>query len=70
MVSTIFTLFNGEYTCNPKAITEEILRRNLPWEIVWLVKRDSQIKNVPDSVKCVLPYAPEYFQEVASSKIW
>lgn len=65
-----FSTFNGEYTCNPKAITEEILRRNLPWEIVWLVKRDSQIENVPEPVKCVLPYTPEYFQEVASSKIW
>ena len=65
-----FSTFNGEYTCNPKAITEEILRRNLPWEIVWLVKRQSQMENVPESIKCVLPYTSEYFTEVASSKVW
>lgn len=33
----VFTNFSGTYDCNPKYICEEILRRKLPWEVVWVV---------------------------------
>ncbi len=33
----LFTNFSGTYDCNPKYICEEILRRKLPWEVVWVV---------------------------------
>lgn len=33
----VFTNFSGAYDCNPKYICEEILRRKLSWEIVWVV---------------------------------
>ena len=36
----LFKTFNGAYTCNPKYIAEEILRQNLPYELVWVVNKD------------------------------
>lgn len=36
----VISNFNGKgYGCNPKYIVEEILKRNLPYEIYWLVDR-------------------------------
>lgn len=64
----LFSTFNSEYTCNPKAITEEIIRRNLPWEIVWLKK--GKTDNVPEQVKCVSPRSAEFYIEAATSKVW
>ena len=35
----VFENFNGNsYGCNPKYIAEEIIRRNLPYDLVWLVR--------------------------------
>ena len=34
----VFISYDGKgYSCNPKYIAEEILRRNLPLDLVWLV---------------------------------
>lgn len=33
----VFTNFSGNYDCNPKYICEEIIRRKLPWELVWVI---------------------------------
>ena len=37
----VFSNFNGKgYGCNPKYITEELIRRNKGYDIVWLTKED------------------------------
>ncbi len=41
----LFTNFSGNYDCNPKYVCEEILRRKLPWEIVWVVWNKGHHKN-------------------------
>lgn len=64
----MFSTFNGEYTCNPKAITEEILKRNLPYEIVWL--KSGSTNNIPEQIKCVTPRSSEFYIEAATSKVW
>ena len=46
--------FGKSYGCNPKAITEEIIRQNLPNKIVWLVENPRKERvNFPSKVKLV-----------------
>lgn len=50
----VFNNFGGKgYGCNPKYIAEEILRRKLPYEIVWLCNDRKKInkKSFPEKIK-------------------
>lgn len=59
------------YTCNPKYIYEEIIRRRLDYKIVWLVnKRNVGKLDYPDGVSVVSLYSLRGLREVYSSKIW
>ena len=70
----VFSNFNGaSYGCNPKYITEEIIRRKLPYDIVWLVRsvEKEQAKNVfPPQVRLVGYGTKLALKELASAKIW
>lgn len=70
----VFCNFNGNsYGCNPKYITEEIIRQNLPYEIVWLVKNVSEEKekNVfPSRIRLVGYSTKLVLNELATAKIW
>ena len=35
----VITAVDGKYSCNPKYIVEEILRRDLPIDIIWLTEK-------------------------------
>jgi len=66
--------FNGgSYGCNPKYITEEILKRNLPYEIVWLVKNVKKETNkgaFPPNIKLVGYGTKIALKELAGAKLW
>lgn len=71
-----FMTFQGDYTCNPKAITEEIIRRNLPYTIVWAkgdgtnsTKSKKKKRYFPNGVITVEKNSLEFFKEMASSKV-
>lgn len=70
-----FMTFNHQYTCNPKYICEEIMRQELPVEMVWAVT-NAQLKNkeirnsFPKDVKLVVRGTYEFFKEIVTSKIW
>ena len=71
----MFMTFNHEYACNPKYICEEIIRQNLPVEMVWAVltpqlKKQKIYKVFPKQVKLVVRGTYEFFKELATSKIW
>lgn len=64
--------FQGDYTCNPKYITEELLRQNIDCEIIWGV-RLGQIKKkeeLPSNLRLVNRYTYEFYEAMATSKIW
>ena len=44
---------NRIYSCNPKYITEEIIRRDLAYDIVWLLPKRCNISSVPEGIKVV-----------------
>ena len=68
----VFSNYLGKsYGCNPKYITEEILKRNLPYKIVWLVNEPKKEKqNFPQSVKLVKYYSIDALKELLSAKVW
>lgn len=68
----VFCTQAGAYHCSAKYIAEEIRRRNLPYEQVWIVNRNilRHYDSYPKDVKLVMRGTPEALQELASAKIW
>lgn len=68
----MFFTFQGDYTCNPKYIGEEIHRQKLPWKQVWVTLKDVEsVKDTfPDYVKVVKFNSKEYYDELSKSQIW
>lgn len=66
--------FNGgSYGCNPKYITEELLRRNKNYDIVWLVrsvKFETQKGYFPERIRLVGYGTKQALKELASAKLW
>lgn len=62
----------GTYNCHPRAIADEIIRQNLPYEIVWVVRKEN-IDNhewYPENLKLVQRGSYEFYEEAATSKVW
>lgn len=49
----VFYTMNGTYGCNPKHICNEIIRRKLPCELVWITDRTREAGNFPPEVRLV-----------------
>ena len=64
--------FENSFTCNPKYIVEELLRRDPDLDIVWAipVKKTKFKYNFPRGVRTVDRGTMEMFEEQASAKIW
>ncbi len=62
---------NKSYGCNPKYIAEEIIRQNLPYKMVWLVKDPKKEKqNFPPNIKLVKSNSYKALRELRSAKFW
>ncbi len=68
----VFNNMNGKgYGCNPKYIAEEIIRQDLPYELVWLVDDvESQKENFPEGIKLCKYNTENAIREYASAKVW
>ena len=66
-----FQTFQGDYTCNPKYITEELLKRGVDARIVWAGRKKSICTPgaFPYGVKTVDMYSYEMMHEMATAKI-
>lgn len=49
----VFFTMNEAYGCNPKYICNEIIRRKLPYELVWITNRTHEEGDFPASVRLV-----------------
>ena len=64
----LFDNFGGRgYGCNPKYIAEEIIKQNLGYDLVWLVKDDNAF--VPDGIRKVKYGTEEAMRELATAKV-
>lgn len=70
--SILFFPFQGEYTCNPKYISQEICKRKLPWRQVWVtLGSPSEAANtVPPEIKLVKFNTRDYYNELCHTQIW
>lgn len=62
------------YSCNPKYIVEELLRRNLPYKIVWCTPPNDKIsfkklEIFPSKLRVVILKTDEAWRELATAKI-
>ena len=61
------------YGCNPKYIAEEIIKRRLPYELVWLVDKHSKnidFSEFPSQIRLVDFRSKEALKELATAKVW
>ena len=64
----VFVNFLGRgYGCNPKYIAEEILRQNLPFDLVWLVRNLDE--PMPEKIRKVLYGSLDSIYELATAKV-
>lgn len=69
--NTIMLLtYQGDYTCNPRAVADEILRQNLDWELIWVVKKDTDRSAFPKKIKLVERGSYSFYEAAASAKIF
>lgn len=69
----VFMNYLGKpYGCNPKYIAEEIIKRKLPFDMVWLGRNidDDFKKSFPEGIRFVKYKSPQCLLEVASAGFW
>lgn len=65
--------YDDLFTCNPRYIAEELLRQNLPVQIIWAVSpkiTEEQRREFPPEIRLVNRGSFEMYEEMASAKIW
>ncbi len=70
----IFANFKGKgFGCNLKYIANEIIKRNLPYQLVWLVSnpvQEKELGNIPENIKLVNFYSHKALRELATARMW
>lgn len=62
--------YDNAYSCNERYIVDEILRRNLPVEIVWAYAGENSLQTFPPQVKPVLRGSMEMYLNQITAKVW
>lgn len=65
----VFITSRGAYDCNPKWITEEIIRQKLPYKLTWVVRKKSSIREFPDNINLVNRGSYEFYKAIAQAKV-
>lgn len=67
----IFCTTRGSYNCNPRAIADEIIRRQLPWKLVWVVNEGDlhDLNDFPRELRLVPRYSYEFYREAESARV-
>lgn len=62
----------NNYSGNPKYIAEEILRRGLPWELVWIVDKNilRYKDDFPSAIRLDMVGTPEAIEDSATAHLW
>lgn len=68
----VFMTYSNDYECNPKYIAEEIIKRQLPYDLVWIVPpKGSMMKShFPEQIRRVRRNSYYAYHEIASAKVW
>jgi len=69
---TMFFSFQGDYTCNPKYIAEEMKARKLGWKQVWVTLKDVDLvrEQFPEDVEVVRFNSKEYYDAMSRTEFF
>lgn len=65
----IFITFRGEYDCNAKWIAEELHKRKLPYKIVWTIRKNVPVSDIPAEFIKTYCSSFDFYRHLASAKI-
>ena len=67
----LFLTFNKQYTCNPKYICQELIKKNIDCDIVWLVNSEKSFSHspFPARIRRVQIGTAKAFYELLTAKI-
>ena len=66
----MFITFQGDYTCNPKYIAEELRKRNTDYRIVWSAREQSLYnESIPPEFNLVKQYSEDFYRALGESKL-
>lgn len=65
----LFITFRGEYDCNAKWIAEEIKNRNLPYTVVWTIRKKVPVDDIPETFIRTYRQSYDFYKHMASAKI-
>ena len=66
----MFITFQGDYTCNPKYIAEELRKRGANYKIVWSARREALYnQSFPKEFRLVEQYTADFYRELGRSKL-
>ncbi len=65
----LFITFRGEYDCNAKWIAEEIKDRGLPYTVVWTIRKNVPVDDIPEEFICTYRTSLDFYKHLASAKI-
>jgi CDP-glycerol glycerophosphotransferase len=69
----VSNFFGSKYGCNPKYVVEQVLKENLPIDIVWLVRNKEQYADsdiFPSKIRLVEYSSEDAMKELATAKVW
>ena len=66
----MFLTYQGGYTCNPKAVAEEMIKQKLPYKMIWVVKSNEPKEGFPPELTLVNRGSYEFYKYAASSKVF
>lgn len=65
----MFLTFQGDYTCNPKYVAEEMIKEDTGARLVWDVKTAIPHSDYPIELQFVRHNSYEFYKELAASKV-
>lgn len=68
--SIMLLTYQGNYTCNPRAVADEILRQNLPYKLTWVTRGTPREERYPEQLNLVKRGSYEFYKAAASAKVF
>ena len=65
----LFITFRGEYDCNAKWIAEEIKDRGLPYKVVWTIRKNVPVDDIPEAFIRTYRQSYDFYKHLASARI-
>lgn len=65
----VFITSRGQFDCNPKWIALELIKRQLPYTLVWEVRKNLSQEDIPNELTVAYRDSYELYQHLASAKI-